>query len=117
MDLWDFRLYQASVAFHAYVSDELGVTAHGHRTELEEASRSVVENVGEGFGRRAWGEKRQLYGYARGSAYECAALLGMVRARKLAAADKIDRAESMLLPIVRMVTRLVVARRDARAPR
>lgn len=117
MDLWNFRVYVAAVEFHRYVCDELGCTSPGHKTELEEASRSVCDNIAEGFGRRAWGEKKQLYGYARGSLYECIGELGMVKARKKAPPDRIEIALQKAAPVVRMLTPLVAGRRASSARR
>ena len=76
------------------------------RDQLRRASLSVLLNIAEGAGARSCGQKRQLYGIARGSAMECAAIVALLCARGLAPLQSARRARSLLVRIVQMLTRL-----------
>lgn len=76
------------------------------RDQLERASASIVMNTAEGPGRVWTAEKAARYAVARESATECAALIGTLRARRLVAPETAARARSLVVRIVRMLTRL-----------
>jgi four helix bundle protein len=76
------------------------------RDQLRRASLSCVLNIAEGAGQRSRAQKRNLYGIARGSAMECAAIVDVLRVRGVASPDEARDARAVLVRIVQMVTRL-----------
>jgi four helix bundle protein len=77
------------------------------RDQLDRASISIVLNIAEGCGRRSAADKGRFYAMARGSATECAAILDLVGARGLVDDRLRNRARSLLVRIVQMLSRLV----------
>src|ERR1044072_7177521 len=59
--------------------------------QLARASMSIPLNLAEGSGRRRPGEKSHFFVIARGSAYECAAILQLLRKQALATPQVLDR--------------------------
>ena len=76
------------------------------RDQAERASGSVMACIAEGAGRWPAAEKRHFYGIARGSATECAAHLDALRNRKLLSPEQYDECRSLLLSIVKILSKL-----------
>jgi four helix bundle protein len=76
------------------------------RDQLRRASLSCVLNIAEGAGQRSRAQKRNLYGIARGSAMECAAIVDVLRLRRIADPAECRRARALLVRIVQMLSRL-----------
>jgi four helix bundle protein len=77
------------------------------RDQLDRASVSIVLNVAEGAGRLSGPDKARFYAMARGSATECAAIVGLVLARGLAPASSCRHPRSLLVRVVQMLTKLI----------
>jgi four helix bundle protein len=87
---------------------------HGHRVlkdQLDRASLSIVCNIAEGAGRRSRKEKRRFYTIARGSATETAALVDVLRLRRLAPPGACKSARIHALRVVQLLTKLDAALR------
>lgn len=81
----------------------------GHRVlqdQLERASLSIVCNIAEGAGRRSRKDKRRIYAIARGSAAETAAIVDVLRLRRLAPEAQCRAARSLALRVVQLLTKL-----------
>jgi four helix bundle protein len=76
------------------------------RDQLERASISIVLNIAEGCGRVSPADKARFYAMARGSATEVAAVLDVLWARALVDARLRNRARSLVVRIVQMLSRL-----------
>jgi four helix bundle protein len=74
--------------------------------QLERASLSVVCNIAEGAGRRSRKDKRRIYAMARGSAAETAAIVDVLRLRRLAPEGQCRSARSLALRVVQLLTKL-----------
>jgi len=86
----------------------------GHRVlkdQLDRASLSIICNTAEGAGRRSKKEKRRYYTIARGSATETAALVDVLRLRRLAPPGACKSARSHALRVVQLLTKLDAALR------
>ena len=106
LDTERLDVYAVALQFQSDAAD-LGRRADGVvRDQLRRASLSVLLNIAEGAGARSLGQKRQLYGIARGSAMECAAVVDVLRLRGTASPETSRRARSLLIRIVQMLTRL-----------
>jgi four helix bundle protein len=81
------------------------------RDQLRRASLSCVLNIAEGAGQRSRPQKRHLYGIARGSAMECAAIVDVLRVRGVATPAECRQARARLVRIVQMLTKLDVSLR------
>jgi four helix bundle protein len=77
--------------------------------QLERASLSVVCNIAEGAGRRSRKDKRRMYAIARGSATETAAIVDVLRLRRLASEGQCRAARSLALRVVQLLTKLDAA--------
>jgi four helix bundle protein len=82
------------------------------RDQLERASASIVLNIAEGAGRVARLDRARFFTIARGSATECAAVLDILRARRLASPADCAAARALVVRIVQMLTKLI-ARQSA----
>jgi four helix bundle protein len=76
------------------------------RDQLRRASLSIVLNIAEGAGQRSRAQKRHLYGIARGSAMESAAILDVLRGTGLASPAEGRAARDLVVRVVQMLTRL-----------
>lgn len=76
------------------------------RDQLRRASLSCVLNIAEGAGQRSRAQKRHVYGIARGSAFECAAIVDGLRIRGLVSADEATSARALVVRLVQMLTKL-----------
>ena len=74
--------------------------------QLERASLSIVCNIAEGAGRRSRKDKRRIYAMARGSAAETAAIVEVLRLRRLAPEGQCRAARSLALRVVQLLTKL-----------
>ena len=77
--------------------------------QLERASLSVVCCIAEGAGRRSRRDKRRFYAMARGSATETAAIVDVLRLRRLAPEWACASARTLALRVVQLLTKLDAA--------
>ena len=82
---------------------------------LDRAATSIALNLAEGAGEYSPRDKARFYRIARRSAVESAAILDIVAQRRHAPAEKLARAQQLLVAIVSMLVRLVANRAGARA--
>jgi four helix bundle protein len=100
-------VYSMAVKFDSMVVGLVPVRGNrGLRDQIERASASVMACIAEGAGRWQPAEKRHFYGIARGSATECAALLDALRNRKLIKPDEYQEGRTLLLSVVRILSKL-----------
>ena len=118
LDAEKLDAYRVALEFQALASQLLAKRGYAElRDQLDRASISIVLNIAEGCGRRSPADKARFYSMARGSATECAAVLDLLAARGLVDARLRNRARSLLVRVVQMLSRLIArmaARGDAR---
>jgi four helix bundle protein len=76
------------------------------RDQLERASTSIAEHRG-GSWSSLPARSRRFFAIARGSATECAALVDILRARRLAPAADCTAARALIVRIVQMLSKLI----------
>ena len=100
-------VYQLALRFHTGVMTFLPVKGERNlRDQLERASLSIVLNIAEGSGRCTPPERRRHFIIALGSVYECAAILDVIRLRRLASPERCARARDYAVRIAQMLAKL-----------
>jgi four helix bundle protein len=100
--------YRVAVEFQSLAGQLLPRRGQSNlRDQFDRASVSIVLNVAEGAGRVSPPDKARFYAMARGSATECAAVLDLLWTRGVVDAGLRNRARSLLVRIVQMLTRLI----------
>ncbi len=105
-------VYRVAVEFAAWVGDLIDdgplngcrITAVKH---LDDASRSIVNNIAEGNGKRSLPDRCRFFDMARGSALECASCLDVLVARKRLEVEQVAIGKSMVVRIVSMLSKLI----------
>jgi four helix bundle protein len=107
----DLKAYKAAISWNDYISqilDNLGT--HCSRTirdQLERASLSIPLNIAEGNGRWHKAEKRQFFWIARGSTFECVAILQVIARRGLLQDRIVGDLYDQLAEISKMLSALI----------
>ena len=100
-------VYHLALQFHVGVMTLLPEKGQRNlRDQLERASLSIVLNIAEGSGRCTPPERRRHFIIALGSVYECAAILDVLRLRRLASPERCTRAREYAVRIAQMLAKL-----------
>ena len=75
--------------------------------QLDRASTSVPLNIAEGNGKRSRRDRCRYLDTSRGSAYECAAALDVLVARRALGPEHVSDGKAVLVRIVEMLGRLI----------
>ena len=103
-------VYVASIEFVALAEDivEHLPRGRGHLADqLHRAATSVPLNIAEGAGEFSASEKARVYGMARRSATECAAILHVLQRLVLVDETRYNSGRELLLRIVSMLVQMV----------
>jgi four helix bundle protein len=107
----DLKVYQAAVRWNDIINqhlDHLGShCSRSLRDQMERASLSIPLNIAEGNGRWHKAEKRQFFWVARGSVFECVAVLHVMARRGLLADDEFGTFYDSLTEISKMLAALI----------
>jgi four helix bundle protein len=98
--------YDLALELQVLCSTLVGANHRVLQDQLERASLSVVCNIAEGAGRRSRKDKRRIYAIARGSAAETAAIVDVLRLRRLAPEGQCGAARALALRVVQLLTKL-----------
>lgn len=107
--------YRVALGFSA-LATRMRVTPASLRDQLQRAAASIVLNVAEGVGRASASDQAHCFAVARGSAFECAAVLDILHARGALSAAAHREGRDLLTREVQMLTRLML-RGSTRASR
>src|SRR5262245_51520139 len=100
-------VYHLALRFHVGVMNLIPAKGQRNlRDQLERASLSIVLNIAEGAGRCTPPERRRHFIIALGSVYECAAIVDVLRLRRLASPERCARARSYAVRIAQMLAKL-----------
>ena len=101
-------VYQLALKFHLGVMTLLPQRGSPTlRDQLERASISIILNIAEGAGRRSPADRRRHFVFAQGSTYECAAILDILRLRRIAPPSRCVNARNYAVRIAQMLGKLV----------
>ena len=75
--------------------------------QLLRASTSIPLNIAEGNGRWHKGDKRQFFGIARGSVFECVAIMQAIRKQSIISEEIYRAAYEKLQSLAKMLTKLI----------
>ncbi len=106
LDCRKLDAYNVALEFQLVAQAVLPSCTSIPRDQLERAALSILLNVAEGAGRRARKDKARFFAIARGSAFECSAVLDVLYLRGLVAAGDYDRGQRLLTRLGQMLTRL-----------
>ena len=100
-------VYHLALQFHVGVMTLIPEKGQRNlRDQLERASLSIVLNIAEGAGRCTPPERRRHFIIALGSVYESAAILDVLRLRRLASPERCARARDYAIRIAQMLAKL-----------
>ncbi len=100
-------VYQIAVELHTSVTRAIAKQGSRNlRDQFARASSSIVLNTAEGAGRWDAADKRRFYLIARGSAFETAAALTLLRAESALTAAQYAAAKQLVVRVMAMLTNL-----------
>lgn len=102
-------VYRLAVEFAAW-ANELSKKLSGQdrhaRDQLLRASQSIPLNIAEGNGKRSLPDRRRFFEIARGSSFECCAVLDVLFACKVIEGNEVEQGKKQLHRIVSMLSRM-----------
>ncbi len=106
-------VYRAAIEFAARAIQLARRMPRGQfelRDQMTRASSSIALNIAEGCGRASPGDASRFYLIARGSAFECAAILDVMKTLGVVSTEDHQACTELLERIVSMLTRLAQIR-------
>ncbi|SMF47899.1 four helix bundle protein [Pseudobacteriovorax antillogorgiicola] len=107
----DPKVYKAAIDWNDNINqvlDSLGSNcSRSLRDQMERASLSIPLNIAEGNGRWHKGKKRQFFWIARGSAFECFAILQVMARRGLLSDSTVGNLYDQLAEISKMLSAFI----------
>jgi four helix bundle protein len=102
--------YQAALQFGAWAFDVCRMRASIRKSlkdQLERATESIVLNIAEGNGKTTRADRNRFFGYARASAFECAAIIDLLSLQKVITPESAREQKSTLERIGSMLSGLM----------
>jgi four helix bundle protein len=109
LDHENLDVYHRAIDFLTLALRLVGRLPRGEREirdQLKRAAMSVPLNIAEGSGKPTAADRARIYGIARGSAMECAALVDVCRVAGFLEAREAEEAKVLLGRVVAMLTRM-----------
>lgn len=108
-DFEKLEVYRKAKSFHIRAKSLVQIydLQNPERNQFVRASLSIVLNISEGAGRFSRRDKRNFYVIARGSVYECVAILDLMKDQRLITEDYYREFYSMGEDISRMLYCLI----------
>jgi four helix bundle protein len=109
LDFERLDVYRCAVDFLTLAAR---ITAHmprGHsdlRDQLRRASSSIPLNIAEACGKTSSAERSHFHAIARGSAFECAAILDVLLRFGAVASEDVEQAKALLSRVVAMLSKM-----------
>jgi four helix bundle protein len=109
LDFERLDVYRCAIDFLTLVVRITGRMPRGHadlRDQLRRASSSIPLNIAEGTGKVSVAERAHFHATARGSAFECAAVLDVLGRFGAVAAEDVDEGKALLSRIAAMLSKM-----------
>jgi len=109
-DFEKFDVYKKAKSFTKEISDFLDTLSLKNSKiidQLSRASLSIPLNIAEGAGRYSKADKKNFYVIARGSVFECVALLDIILDKKLVVSEQKDKWYNQLEELSKMISGLI----------
>jgi four helix bundle protein len=109
-DFKELDVYQAALAHYEWCLDVASRISPDRKVitwQMLKASLSVLLNLGEAGGRRGAAESAQYLRVARGSAFECAAMLDGLAAMEVITDDEYNVQEQLLARVGAMLSTMI----------
>ena len=107
----NLQVYQDALTWvgiiHHYLEQNKRQLSRSIRDQLGRAALSIPLNIAEGNGRWHKGDKRQFYSVARGSVFECVAILQVLEKMQLLSADALKPHVEALTTLTKMLSGLI----------
>ena len=101
------RVYQVAIAFTGLalrIIEKIPRGAGKLGDQLFRSSTSIPANIAEAVGKRSRADRRNYYDHARGSAFESASHLDVIRLLQCVPDEELATGKGMLIEIVKMLT-------------
>lgn len=101
--------YQVAIQFLAYSTELLETFPRGYSAladQLRRAALSVPLNTAEAVGKTTKSDSARYFAIARGSAFECAAIIDACEILSLVDASKKNQGKALLVRVVSMLSKL-----------
>jgi four helix bundle protein len=109
LDFERLDVYRSSIEFLALAIQITASRQRGAldlRDQLWRASTSIPLNVAEACGKTSAADRARFYAIARGSAFECAAILDVLRLLEVISADTFRDGKVLLSRVVAMLSKM-----------
>lgn len=109
MPLKDFEVYQLAIQFLKLADDIAQKLPRGYsdlKDQLKRAALSIVLNIAEGAGKYSSADQRRYYAVARGSAFECYAVVDATKTLSLVQLQHLAEPITVINRIISMLTKL-----------
>jgi four helix bundle protein len=105
-------VYRVAIEFVAWVGSlldgPLSSCRHSVVGQLDRASTSIPLNIAEGNGKRSLVDRCRYLDTSRGSAFESAACLDVLVARRVLEESMVDEGKALLVRIVSMLSKMIL---------
>jgi four helix bundle protein len=105
LDYEKLDVYQCAVQHLAFVFGALPKLS-ALADQWRRAATAIPMNIGEAVGKPSLADRMNKFAIARGEAMECGVILDVVRMLAVVPTDELDRAKTLIVRIVEMLTKL-----------
>ncbi|MDC0357946.1 four helix bundle protein, partial [Oligoflexia bacterium] len=101
--------YQFAIELLATLSQITHHLPHGYAfiaDQLKRAAVSIPLNLAEGAGKQTPKDKKRFYGYARGSALECGAIIDCCLTMDIITLSHVETAKPKIIQVVKILSKM-----------
>jgi four helix bundle protein len=109
LDFERLDVYRCAIDFLALAVRVAAKMPRGHadlRDQLRRASASISLNIAEASGKTSAPDRARFHSIARGSAFECAAILDVLQLHGAVATSDVDEGKLLLSRVVAMLSKM-----------
>jgi four helix bundle protein len=109
LDFERLDVYRCAIDFLTLAAHMTSHMPRGHsdlRDQLRRASSSIPLNIAEACGKTGNAERAHFHAIARGSAFECAAILDVLQRFGAVSPERVEQAKTLLSRVVAMLSKM-----------